>query len=151
MPPTPPPPEPTLLTPKPATLPTKGKDKPTLPPTSAPKGLPGTSSNPKHKLLIGSVFALIAVVVLVLIVTTLINRSRNGSSLSTDSRLRPTPTLIPRPTLAEQLPGEASPYATDPQILELEAAIKTLNAQLTADTLSEPEIRPPLFETKISF
>ncbi len=145
---TPVPASPSLLTPKPATLPTKN-NKPALP-TNNLKSLPGTTKSKKNKLIIGVALAVISIVLIILAFIA-ISKSSNTTRPSNDSRLRPTSTPIPRPTLAQTVPGTPSAYAQDPQILQLEAAIKSLNAQMEADNLAEPEIQPPLLETNIRF
>ena len=145
---TPVPASPSLLTPKPATLPTKN-NKPSLP-TSNLKSLPGTTKPKKNKLIIGLALAIISIVLIILAYIA-ISKSTSTARPSSDPRLHPTATPIPRPTLGQTVPGDPSAYAQDPQILQLEAAIKSLNAQIEADNLAEPEIQPPILETNIKF
>ncbi len=145
---TPVPASPSLLTPKPATLPTKN-NKPSLP-TNNLKSLPGTTKPKKNKLIIGLALGVISIVLIILAYIA-ISKSNSTTRPSSDPRLRPTATPIPRPTLAQTVPGKPSAYAQDPQILQLEAAIKSLNAQMEADNLTEPEIQPPILEINIKF
>lgn len=78
-------------------------------------------------------------------------RGRPSTNVSNDPRLMPTPTLVPLPTIQEPEIGKPSQYAEDPEILQLESAIKSFSAQMDTVNLTESELDPPRLETAIHF
>lgn len=113
------------------------------------KALPGKKkSSAKNKILI---IALLSVAVFV-IGTLLVLRMFSGNKTVVVNPPKPTPTVIPRPTVTTDVVlGEPSIYANDPQILELEATIKALKAEIDSDDLKESELTPPSLITGIRF
>lgn len=121
-------------------------------PTKAKLPSPGDLSPKKttNKLYLAIILVGIVMLLVILILYILGNRN-NQPRPSNDPRLRPTPTLVPRPTLPTPQVGRPSKYSEDPEILQLEAAIKSFSAQIDTVNLSESELDPPQLETKVKF
>jgi len=123
-----------------------------LPTEYGPARLPGKakgSSDMKVKILI--VLGVVAVMFIVLAFVTLSILQRTQLKVEDDPRLTPSPTPLATPTLGAQILGKPSKYANDPQILELQAAILTMEAQIDTDDLLYPELDPPVLIKGISF
>jgi len=65
--------------------------------------------------------------------------------------LLPTPTMVPRPSITPLPLGEPSVYASDPQILQLEGALKNFERQLESVDFREQEIDPPVLFMSVNF
>lgn len=123
-----------------------------LPTEGGPAQLPGkTKRGTDLKLKILIVLGVVAVVFIVLVFATLSLLQRTQVNVQYDPRLTPSPTPLATPTLGQQILGKPSKYANDPQILELQAAIQTMEAQLDTDDLLYPELDPPILIMNIKF
>ena len=63
----------------------------------------------------------------------------------------PTPTTVPRPTIPDFPLGDPTAYANDPQILQLEGALKTYQRDLDTTDLREQNLDPPVLDMDVNF
>lgn len=110
----------------------------------------GKSSSARKKIIV--IFVLcVAIFVIGALIIVAISRGSSNNNVAINP-VKPTPTVIPRPTQpAEVVLGEPSVYANDPEILELEATMRSLNAEIDSDDLKESELTPPKLVTGIKF
>ena len=119
------------------------------------KSLPGPvvkkpKGSKQNKLVIGLGMTIV-VIILLGVISSILRSNINRFQTNNNSRLQPTMTPIPTFPPASPVYGQPSQYANDPQILQLEGAIRNFQNEMTADSLNEPEIQPPILEKKINF
>ena len=65
--------------------------------------------------------------------------------------LVPTPTTVPTPVVPEFDLGEPTVYSNDPQVLQLEGALKNFERQLDEVDFREQELDPPVLLMEVNF
>ena len=75
----------------------------------------------------------------------------SGGSAVKPKEIIPTPTMVPLPTVPDFSLGEATIYASDPQILQLEGALNNFERQLDDVDTREQEIDPPVLMMDVNF
>jgi len=113
----------------------------------SPKNKPKKGINGKTALIVGSVIF----VIIALLLTNLMNSKSPSNKNSKGNIIIPTPTMIPRPTIPEFSLGEPTLYSNDPQILQLEGALKNYERQLDSIDYQEQDLTPPTLLMNVNF
>jgi hypothetical protein len=100
------------------------------------------------------VWLLVGAVVFVVLTLILVNVAKLRFSGTTPDMVEPllvTPTIVPRPTVPDFPFGEATVYSNDPQILQLEGAMKSFERQLENLDIRELDLDPPVLLMDVNF
>lgn len=112
------------------------------------------AETPKRKLS-WKVFLFAGALGFVVLTLILVSFAKPRQSMNTDSGepdpLVPTPTVVPRPTVPDFSLGEPTVYANDPQILQLEGALKSFERQLDEIDYREQDLDPPVLLMEVDF
>ncbi len=134
---------------KPASIKLPGK------PTEEAPGAEAKPLAPKKKMSLKTTFMIGAGVffVFTLVLTTLVKRGTSGPTPGPKppAAIIPTPTMVPRPSVPPVTIGDPTIYNTDPQILQLEGALKTFERQLESLDFREQDLDPPELFMDVNF
>lgn len=111
---------------------------------------------PKRKFSLKTIFiaGAIGFFALTLILVNLVRGSRRPLIVSPPSKPTvsvPTPTSVPRPSVNPLPLGQETIYASNPQILQLEGALKNYERMLESIDFRELEIDPPILMMSVNF